>query len=88
MALADEILAKLERSVPERLSAEAVFAKYPTNYEESMNTVLYQEIVRYNRLTDRIRDCIDELKKAVKGLIVMTDELETMLRALLNNQVP
>jgi dynein heavy chain len=31
-------------------SLEAVGNAYPTSYEESMNTVLFQECVRYNAL--------------------------------------
>jgi hypothetical protein len=37
-----EILAK----IPQKIDLKAVMAKYPLMYEESMNTVLSQEIMR------------------------------------------
>lgn len=50
--------------------------RYPTSYEESMNTVLVQEIARYNKLSDYLRENIKELRKAVRGLVVITEEME------------
>jgi len=41
-------------------------------YEESMNTVLIQEVIRYNKLLDLIADNLKNAKKALKGLIVMS----------------
>ena len=45
-----------------------------------MNTVLRQEIIRYNRLTFEVRKTLVDLRKAIKGLVLMSAELEDARR--------
>lgn len=40
--------------------------RYPVQYEESMNTVLRQELIRFNRLTVVIRESLKDILKAIK----------------------
>lgn len=40
----------LAENTPEKFDLEFVGKKFPTAYEESMNTVLFQECVRYNAM--------------------------------------
>ena len=40
-----------------------------------MNTVLVQELFRYNRLIEVMKVSLYELKKALKGQVVMSEEL-------------
>ena len=55
---------------------EAVQLLYPVVYEESMNTVLIQECIRYNKLISVILSSLPQLLKALKGSVAMTAELE------------
>ncbi|NWX92741.1 DYH1 protein, partial [Nothoprocta pentlandii] len=79
-----DILAKL----PPPINLEEVMRKYPVLYEESMNTVLVQEVIRYNRLLEAIAQTLRDLLKALKGLVVMSSQLELMADSLYNNSVP
>ena len=65
-----------------------VMEKHPVRYEESMNTVLIQEVIRYNKLLVTVRQTLNDLLKALKGLVVMSQALETMANSLYNNSVP
>jgi len=67
---------------------ESVAKKYPTLYSESMNTVLCQEAIRYNRLIGTILKTLNDLLKALKGEMVMTVTLEAMADSLFTNRVP
>eukprot|EP00048_Salpingoeca_helianthica_P012917 m.190889 g.190889 ORF g.190889 m.190889 type:complete len:3952 (+) comp15437_c5_seq39:290-12145(+) len=82
--LANDILHKL----PKVMSLETVVAKHPVRYEESMNTVLIQEVIRFNKLLGAMHASLRDLLKAIKGLVVMSEALELMANSLFVNQVP
>mmetsp|Transcript_7015 Transcript_7015/g.26224 ORF Transcript_7015/g.26224 Transcript_7015/m.26224 type:complete len:4128 (-) Transcript_7015:64-12447(-) len=76
------------RLVPKPFDIHAIQKRYPTMYEECMNTVLVQEVIRYNKLIKTIRRSLRELLKAIEGLVVMSESLERMNDSMFNNQVP
>jgi len=53
-----------------------------------MNTVLFQECVRYNRMLKIMDESLKSVKKALKGEVVMSEELEGMANSLFDNMVP
>ena len=57
---------------------EVIQMIYPAVYEQSMNTVLIQECVRYNKLLAIILDTLPQLLKALKGQVVMSGDLEAI----------
>ncbi len=83
MGLAEDILSR----IPPRFDEEQVTQRYPTTYQESMNTVLTQECIRYNNLLTVMERSLKETIKALKGLVVMSPELERVAYAMYDNQV-
>uniref|UniRef100_A0A7N6AS53 Dynein axonemal heavy chain 12 n=1 Tax=Anabas testudineus TaxID=64144 RepID=A0A7N6AS53_ANATE len=82
--IANDILTKL----PTNFDTEMALLKFPVLYEESMNTVLVQEMERYNTLCSTIRLSLQSLLKAIKGLVVMDAELEAVAGSLIVGKVP
>ncbi|CBJ31040.1 dynein heavy chain [Ectocarpus siliculosus] len=78
----------MEDRLPAAYDVEAVGMAYPTSYGESMNTVLVQELQRYNNLTVVIRATLKEVQKALKGLVVLSAELEAMGNSMFDQAVP
>ncbi|XP_066588945.1 dynein axonemal heavy chain 6 [Prorops nasuta] len=58
------------------------------NRVPSLTTVLIHEVDRYNKLLTKIHSTMENLQRAIKGFVVMSEQLETIFVALLNNQVP
>jgi dynein heavy chain len=82
--IAQDILNKL----PSDYDLETVMEKYPVDYMNSMNTVLRQELIRFNRLTKVVRETLKNVQKAIKGLVVMSTELDEVFKSMLIGRVP
>ncbi len=46
---------------------QPIAKKFPIQYINSMNIVLVQEIIRYNRLTAKIKSSLKKLIQAIEG---------------------
>eukprot|EP00825_Cyclidium_porcatum_P016785 TRINITY_DN196_c0_g3_i3.p1 TRINITY_DN196_c0_g3~~TRINITY_DN196_c0_g3_i3.p1 ORF type:complete len:1060 (-),score=193.84 TRINITY_DN196_c0_g3_i3:398-3577(-) len=84
----DEIATYVQGRTPKPFDIEVIAKKYPTSYEESMNTVLVQELIRYNRLLNVMASSLVNLKKGLKGLVVLSEDLEKLGNSIFDNQVP
>ena len=74
-----EVIAELSADIlskfPPPFDMEMVMNKYPVVYEESMNTVLRQELIRFNRLTEVVRSTLYNLQKAIKVMFYLLKAL-------------
>eukprot|EP00949_MAST-11_sp_MAST-11-sp1_P002809 g2809.t1 len=81
--MVDDILGRIQY-----FNIENAERMYPVVYEESMNTVLTQELIRYNTLLALISKSLTDLKRARAGQVLMSRELENVLENLLMGHVP
>ena len=69
----DEIMSEVATDIlgkiPDRYDMEEAMISYPVKFEESMNTVLTMELVKFNRLLNTIELSLKQIGKAVKGEI-------------------
>ena len=85
------------------MSVVQVNELFPVDYNESMNTVLRQELIRFNRLTMVVRSTLKNIQKALKvltmlclvqlvlllqGLVVMSSDLENVFGSMITGKVP
>ena len=87
-ALVTRIAEGILADAPEVFDEDAAQKKYPPSYNESMNTVLTQEIIRFNNLSRTVKSSLQDLLKAIKGMIPMSGAIELTLRMLFDGKVP
>ena len=83
-----EVAQNMFSRLPEPIDLGKVAAKFPVTYSESMNTVLLQEMIRYRNLTEVVRESLKNIQKAVKGLVVMSADLEDVSSSILIGTIP
>jgi len=64
------------------------FELLETGLMDSMATVLSHEMSRFNKLLAVIERVLKEMQKALKGLVVMSDELDGVFGCMVANTVP
>eukprot|EP00931_Biecheleriopsis_adriatica_P059471 TRINITY_DN3558_c0_g2_i1.p1 TRINITY_DN3558_c0_g2~~TRINITY_DN3558_c0_g2_i1.p1 ORF type:complete len:4446 (+),score=1220.06 TRINITY_DN3558_c0_g2_i1:273-13340(+) len=82
--IAKDVLGRL----PDAWNIPKIQEKYPTLYEESMNTVLAQELQRFNALIITIQNSLKDIQKAVKGLLLMSADLEKAFYEIFDGTTP
>lgn len=87
-SLAAELLAALPPPLLREEAALGLFDRTASGQLKSLSVVLGQELDRFNRLHAAVAGSLGELQKAIKGLVVMSGELEGVYNSMLNNQVP
>jgi dynein heavy chain len=83
-----EVATKILADFPTAYDIRAAEEKYPVLYEQSMNTVLTQELQRFNGLINVIRSSLFNLKRAIAGEILLSHDLETAMLSLFDGRVP
>ena len=76
------------KRLPKPFDVDEVSKKHPVKYEESMNTVLQQELIRFNKLLNTVTLSLNNLIKAIDGLVAMSNELEEVFNKIFDNKVP
>ncbi|XP_066267393.1 dynein axonemal heavy chain 2-like isoform X1 [Branchiostoma lanceolatum] len=83
LQLAADVLGK----IPENIDYEGT-AKILDGDNAPLNVVLLQEIQRYNALLEVMRKSLVELEKGIKGIVVMSSDLEETFNCIFAATVP
>ena len=92
-AKSDDLVYDLAESIIKRLPVplekdKASSSTFEGGFNNCLGIFLSNEIGRFNKLLKVIRNSLKELQKALKGLVVMSVDLEKMYNKFLYNAVP
>ena len=88
MDMATQFSSMVPEMLEEAHGNQEHFELTPEGNMRSLSIVLLQEMAKFNNLIRKINSTLGELKKAIQGLAVMSQELDEMYLAFQNNVLP
>lgn len=85
---AKQILDIIPRPLLVSEAGNFTFARDKTGLVDALATFLIQEMTRFNKLLYAIRLSLEDLRKAIRGLALMSDDLDLSYQDILDNKVP
>jgi dynein heavy chain len=86
--LAHELASKLPSLLTDEKAAPVTFSTDDEGTLNSLGTFLLIEMGKFNKMLKKIKATLAELQRAIKGLVVMSSELDEMFTALQFQKVP
>ncbi|KAH0572596.1 Dynein heavy chain [Spironucleus salmonicida] len=83
-----DVINSIIKQLPDSFDLEAISLRYPTRFEESLNSLLVQECGRFNVLIDTMQLNLKELVRALRGLTILSSELEDIFLSVMMNKLP
>ena len=77
----------LKENIPRRVSLSEVKHKHKKD-DSPLKVVLLQEIQRYNGLLSMLEKQLDQLEKGIRGLLVISSDLEIVMNNIGESRVP
>lgn len=81
-----------EQMTPQTLEEEdagvTTFIIQSNGLLNSLAICLVQEMIKFNKLMRRMKSTLKDIKMAIRGMIVMSSDLDSMYTAFMNNQLP
>lgn len=84
----DQTRAKIAKGIDKSLINPDLMIPDDMGQLNSLTTVLIHETDRFNTLLGLIHNSLNELQKAIKGIVVMSEAFEEVFTAFINNRVP
>jgi len=86
--VADDCVARLPKPLNVKHAGAATFAKLDDGSMNPLGIFLSQEVQKFNTLLVSIKKMLNELQRGLKGLVVMSAQLDAAYANLLFQQVP
>eukprot|EP00960_Hanusia_phi_P050219 760078-Hanusia_phi.AAC.2 len=87
-ALAADLLSKLPKPLSTENTSSLTFIKDEEGTVNSLGTYLTIEMGKFNKLLKKMSSTLSELRRAIKGLVVMSSDLDSMFQAFQFQRVP
>ncbi|XP_026730807.1 dynein heavy chain 6, axonemal [Trichoplusia ni] len=84
----DQTRSKISHKIDKSLINPELMIPDDMGQLHSLTTVLIHETDRFNTLLGLIHFSLNELQKAIKGIVVMSEAFEEVFTAFMNNRVP
>ncbi|XP_022832877.1 dynein heavy chain 6, axonemal [Spodoptera litura] len=86
--ISDQTRSRISKSIDKSLINPDLMIPDDMGQLHSLTTVLIHETDRFNTLLTLIHRSLNELQKAIKGIVVMSEEFEEVFTSFINNKVP